>query len=176
MKKYLLVVLALLLTLGVANATNIPVMFDPKETPIVWTELVYNGSASTIQSAMIVEWTFETSDVTEAEYDDRCNWVKTADGASDIWTAGVTPYGQTISAYTTGAIIIRGPAWIMEHSTPPDANNICGSHTDGTVTTDAASANTTSIGITIDASPTTGPMGTAGGYSLVFVDPTQEAD
>jgi hypothetical protein len=30
MKKYLFVILALLLTIGVANATNIPQMVDPK--------------------------------------------------------------------------------------------------------------------------------------------------
>lgn len=177
MKKLFLLVFALLLMAGVANATNIPQMVDPKNYPTVWTELVYNGSGSTIQSATIVEWDFDASDVDENQYDDMCSWVQTADGASDIWTAGVVPWGKTIANGDVGPIVIKGPTFVIEHSTSPAANNMCGSHTDGSVTTDAASANTAALGIAINISPSVGPMGSAcSGYSIVYVDITQEAD
>jgi len=176
-KLFLFVVLALLLTFGVANATNIPQMVDPKEYPTVWTEVVYNGSGSTIYSGHIVQWDFETSDSSINYNDDMCMWIATADAASDIWTAGVVPVGNNIANGAVGAIIIRGPAYIMEHTTPPTANEICGTHTDGTVTTDGAGANTSSIGITVDASPTYGPNGGSGsGFSIVYVEPTQSDD
>lgn len=177
MKKYLFIVLALLLTCGVANvfATGIPTATDPKSYPTVWTEDVYNGSGSTIQSAVIVEWDFETSDSADNWNDDMCPWVKLANGASDIWTAGVTVYGSTIADGTTGRIIIRGPAYVLEHSTPGAADNLVGTHTNGTVTTDSASANTAALGICVDASPSYGPSD-GGGYSIIFVEITPEAD
>ncbi len=172
MKKIFLFVFALLLIAGVCYADHVPTAVDAKNEPAVWTADVYNGSASDISSGMIVQWDFETSDPEGTWYDDMCPYVITADAVSDIWTAGVVPYGKIIAAYSPGAIIIRGPAWVLEHSTPPAANEICGSHTNGTVTTDAASANTCALGITIDASPS----GLGSGYSLVFVNPTVEAD
>ncbi len=172
MKKILLFVFALLLIAGVCYADHVPTAVDAKNEPAVWTADVYNGSATAIASGTIAQWDFETSDsVTSSDNDDMCPWVITADAARDIWTAGVVPYGKNIAAYSPGAIIIRGPAYVLEHSTPPAANEICGSHTNGTVTTDAASANTSSLGITIDASPTGWT-----GYSIVYIDPTQEAD
>ena len=171
MKKLLFVLAILLVVAGNAYADHVPLAVDAKNEPAVWTADVYNGSATAIASGTIAQWDFETSDSVTSDNDDMCPWVITADAASDIWTAGVVPYGKAIAAYSPGAIIIRGPAYVLEHSTPPVANEICGSHTNGTVTTDAASANTTSLGITIDASPT----GWAG-YSIVYVDPTQEAD
>jgi hypothetical protein len=177
MKKLFLVVFALLLMVGVANATNIPQMVDPKNYPTVWTELVYNGSGSTIQSATIVEWDFDTSDVDENQYDDMCSWVKVANGASDIWTAGVVPWGKTIANGDVGAIVIRGPTFVLEYSTSPAANEICATSADGGVTTDAASANTKSLGVAVNISPSVGPMGSAcSGYSIVFVDMSYEAD
>ena len=175
MKKLLFVLAILLVVAGNAYADHIPTAVDAKNEPAVWTADVYNGSASAISSGTIAQWDFETSDSAALDgtwYDDMCPWVITADASSDIWTAGVVPYGKDIAAYSPGAIIIRGPAYVLESSTPPVANEICGTSASGTVTTDAASANTTSLGITIDASPTA--LGS--GYSLVFVDPTQEAD
>ena len=177
MKKYLFIVLALLLTFGVANATNIPQMVDPKSYPTVWTEVVYNGSGATIVSGYIVEWDFEASDSAINYNDDMSMWVQTCDGASDIWTAGVVPYGNNIADGDVGAIIIRGPAYVIEYlTTPPTANELAGSHTNGQVTADSGSGNTTSLGITIDASPSYAPNGETGSWSIVFIDPTSESD
>ena len=182
MRKILLLSLvALFVMAGVAFATNIPTTTDPKNYPTVWIEQVYNGSGSDIVSGYIVEWDHATSDGAENWYDDMCPWVQLCDGASDIWTAGVVPYGNNITNGSTGAIIIRGPAYVLEHSTPPAINNICGSHTNGTVTTDAASGNTSSLGVVIlvdvgNSGVGDNPDAPATSWCIVFVDPTQEAD
>jgi len=182
MRKILLLTLAILLvTVGIAAATNIPTTTDPKNYPTVWIEQVYNGSGASITSGYIVEWDHATSEGAENWYDDMCPYVQTADSASDIWTAGVVPYGNNIADGSTGAIIIRGPAYVLEHSTPPAVNNICGSHTNGTVTTDNAGANTSSLGVVIlvdlaNSGVGDNPDAPATSWCLVYVDPTQEAD
>lgn len=174
MRRLFLVALAVLFTCGIASATEIQGVVEPKNYPTVWTETVYNGSGAAISSGTIVEWDFETSDSTINWYDDMCPWVQTADGASDIWTAGVLIYGRDLADGSVGQIIIRGPAYVLEHSTPGTANQLCGSHTDGTVTTDGAGANTAALGVVIDASPSSSGLGS--GYSIVYVDVTLSDD
>ncbi len=111
MRKYLFLILALLLVSGIAGAANIPTAVDGKNYPIVWTESVYNGSGSTIATGSAVVWDFDTSDSdVSTSYDDMCNWVTTTTTASDPWTAGVTPIDNAILNGERGTIIIRGPA------------------------------------------------------------------
>ncbi len=178
MRKLFILTLAILFVFGgIALATNIPKNVDPKNFPTVWTEQVYNGSGASITSGHIVEWDHAASEGDEDWYDDMCAWVQTVDSASDIWTAGVAVFGQNIADGDTGAIIIRGPAYVLEDvTTPPTVNQICGSASSGGgVTSDAASGNTTSLGITIAVSPIADGPNTVG-MSLIFIDPTQEAD
>ena len=183
MKRLNVFVLAILLVVaGNAYADHIPTAVDAKNEPAVWTADVYNGSASTITSGYVVQWDFETSDSAALDgtwYDDMCPWVITADAVSDIWTAGVVPFGKDIAAYSPGAIIIRGPAYVKNYlTTPPTANQLAGSHTNGTVTADTGSGNTTSLGICIDATPEGGPGydATSAFMVLIYVDPTSESD
>jgi hypothetical protein len=178
MKKFIFLVFALLLTYGVANAANMPMAIDPKNYPEVWTMQVYNGSGSTIVSGYIVQWDFDTSDSTEAQNDDRCPWVKLADAASDIWTAGVLPYGQNIANGDTGAMICYGPAYVLNGTTNPTVDQFCGAATDGTVTTPSASANTTDLGRVIKATQatTTGIDDGASTWSVILVEPTIDAE
>ncbi len=168
MKKYLFVILALLLMVGVANATNIPQMVDPKNYPTVWTEQVYNGTGSTIQSGLIVIWDYDTSDSDiSTAYDDMCPWVKMPTEADDIWTAGVTPYGQTILNGSTGAMIIRGPAFVVTGASGT-VNTLVGATATTGVTVDyAAGTDDCAVGRVIKAD---GILTGAGkGYTLVDV-------
>ena len=171
MKKYLFIILALLLMIGVANATNIPVGVDPQNNPIVWAEAVYNGSGATITSAYIVSWDFDTSDVSEAWNDDMCNWVKTASEADDIWTAGVLPYGRNLANGDVGSIIIRGPAYVMKGASAT-VNQLVGSESDGQTVDYGAGTDDCALGRVIKASGHAhGPEATQGAnYPIVFVD------
>ena len=171
MRKYLFIVLALLLTIGVANAAGIPVGVDPKNNPIVWTEAVYNGSGSTITSSYIVSWDFDTSNVDEAWDDDMCNWVKTASEADDIWTAGVLPYGRDLANGDVGSIIIRGPAYVRLGASAT-VNQLVGAETDGQTVDYAAGTDDCALGRVIKAAGHGhGPEATQGSnYPIVFVD------
>ena len=171
MRKYLFIVLALLLTIGVANAASIPVGVDPKNNPIVWTEAVYNGSGSTITSSYIVSWDFDTSNVDEAWDDDMCNWVKTASEADDIWTAGVLPYGRDLANGDVGSIIIRGPAYVRLGASAT-VNQLVGAETDGQTVDYAAGTDDCALGRVIKAAGHGhGPEATQGSnYPIVFVD------
>ena len=163
--------MALLLTMGVANATGIPVGVDPKNNPIVWTEEVYNGSGSTITSAEVVIWDFDTSDVTEGWDDDMCNWVKAPTEADDIWTAGVLPYGRNLADGDVGSIIIRGPAYVMAGASGT-VNQLIGSEADGQTVDFGAGTDDCVLGRVIKAKGHGhGPEATQGSnYPIVFVD------
>ena len=171
MRKYLFIVLAVLLSIGVANAASIPVGVDPKNNPIVWTEAVYNGSGSTITSSYIVSWDFDTSNVDEAWDDDMCNWVKTASEADDIWTAGVLPYGRDLANGDVGSIIIRGPAYVRLGASAT-VNQLVGAETDGQTVDYAAGTDDCALGRVIKAAGHGhGPEATQGSnYPIVFVD------
>ncbi len=168
MKKYLLVVLALLLTIGVANAAGIPVGVDPVNFPEVWTQQVYNGTSSTIQSAVIVIWDYDTSTSLESSnYNDMCPWIKMPTEADDIWTAGVVPYGQTIASKTSGSIIIKGPAFVVTGASGT-VNQLVGATATTGVTVDyAAGTDDCAVGRVIKANGIT--TGAGGGYTLVDV-------
>lgn len=169
MKKNLLIVLAILLTCGIANATNIPEAVDPQYAPTVWTETVYNGSGSTIQSATIVQWDFDTCDISENWFDDMCPYVKTADAADDVWTAGVTIYGQTIANGSTGQIIIRGATVVLDNANTVTANTFVSTDASGRVKDEACDAvDETMLGIAIkNTHPVLGDN-----HSIIYVCPT----
>lgn len=166
MKKYLFIVLALLMMVGVANAAGIPQGLDPKNNPEVWTQLVYNGSGATIQSGLIVIWDYATADVTEAIDDYRCPWIKMPTEADDIWTAGVTPYGYTIANGSSGSIIIKGPAFVLTGASGT-VNQLVGSTATTGATVDfAAGGDDCTVGRVIKANPA---GGLGAGYTLVDV-------
>ena len=167
MRKLFLIVLALLFSFGVANAAGIPLGIDPKNTSEIWTQSVYNGTSSTIQSGLIVIWDYDTSDVTDPWYDDVCPWVKLPTEDDDIWTAGVVPYGKPIAAGSEGVIIIKGPAWIKTGASGT-INQMIGATASTGVTVDfGAGTDDCAIGRVIKADATTNIIGS--GYTLVDV-------
>lgn len=178
--KSLKLVIAILLVLGIAGvvtADNIPQVNDPKNYPTVWTANVYNGSGSDIVSSYIVQWDFDTSDsAISTWYDDSCPYVKTADSAGDIWTAGVVPYGNNLSNGTTGVIIIRGPAFVYRGSNSVTVNQIVETSAAGQVSNhDGAATDEGTLGVAIKATITTGPNETQGAsrYPLIYIHPIQ---
>lgn len=168
MKKFIFVILALLLTIGVASAANIPVAVDPVNFPEVWTQQVYNGTTSTIQSALIVIWDYDASDSGEGtHYDDMCPWIKMPTEADDIWTAGVVPYGSSIAAKSNGSIIVKGPAFVLTGASGT-VNTLVGATATTGVTVDyGAGTDDCAVGRVIKAN---GILTGAGlGYTLVDV-------
>ena len=182
MKKYLFIILALLLTVGVANATNIPQISDPKNYPIVWTEVVYNGSGSTITSGYVVQWDFDTSDSDAGtEFDDVCPWVKLADAASDIWTAGVVPLGQNILNTDVGRIVIKGPTAVYRgvNGTALTVDTVCETSATGLVQDETITGgDKTFLGIVIKASAAANDISgdATSDFSIIYVDPTTAAN
>lgn len=179
MKKYLFLVLAFLLFYGTANATNIPMVTDPKNYPTVWTELVYNGSGSDIATGMCVVWDYDTSDSDAGTiYDDTAAWVKTCDDESSPWTAGVTTIGQGIANGAVGRIIIRGPAVVHNGNTAPTVNTIVSAGATGYVEDENAGADEAVLGVCIKASAAGNDIeaniGTAS--SLIMIQPTLESN
>ena len=181
-RKYLFIVLALLLTFGVANvyATNIPQMVDPKNYPTVWTEVVYNGSGSTIYSGYIVQWDFDTSDSDAGTiYDDTAPWVKTADSVDDIWTAGVVVMGSNILNGDVGRIIIHGPAVVkMSAAARCTVNTVVSTDAAGMAYDEAGGADLTTLGICIKASAAGNDIGAEvyADSALIYVNPVQEGN
>lgn len=175
MKKFIFVILALLLTLGVANATNIPVVTDPKNYPTVWTELVYNGSGSDIVSGYVVDWDFDTSDSDAGSiYDDTAPWVKVNSTADSIWTAGVVPFGQNIINGNVGRIVIKGPTPVKMSSSGQCTVNTVVSASSGKATDEAANAvDEKVLGICIKASAAGNDIGAEiyADSALIYVEP-----
>lgn len=171
MRKILFSLLAVLLLVGVANATEIPGTVEPKNYPTVWTETVYNGSGATIVSAYVVEWDFDVSDSTNNWYDDMCPWVQTASAADSIWTAGVLPYGRDLADGEIGQIIIRGPAYVMAGASGT-VNQLIGSEADGQTADAAQTTDNCVLGRTIKAKGHAhGPEVIHGpNYPIVYVD------
>lgn len=176
MKKFIFVILALLLVYGTACATNIPTATDPKNYPTVWTELVYNGSGSNITAGYVLEWDFDASDSDAGTvYDDTAPWVKTANSAGDIWTAGVA--AETIVNGNVGRMIIHGPAvTYMGSASQCTVNTIAESTASGYVADhDGAGVDEGTLGVCIKASAAGndiwGDISTS--YALIYVSPVQ---
>ena len=184
MKKILFMVLALLLVYGVANATNIPQMVDPKNYPTVWTEVVYNGSGSNIATGVIVLWDFDTSDSDAGTiYDDTGMWVKLDNDEASPWTAGVTTIARetgassdiAISNGNVGRIIIKGPAVVhMTAAAACTVNALVSSNGAGKVLDESASAGEAVLGVCIKASAAGNDIEADIGAAsaLIYVNPT----
>lgn len=182
MKKLLLASLAVLLMCGIANATGIPQAVEPVNYPTVWTEDVYNGTATAIGTAQVVIWDFDTSDSNIDIYDDMCPWVAVTEISQDPWTAGVTLTQTGIPAYTQGQIIIRGPAVVDKNTADGgggeitlSADDLVGTHTRAGEVTDvsANSGDQAYLGVVIKNSAANQ------GYdndALIFVNPTLSFD
>jgi hypothetical protein len=179
MKKYLFIILALLLMVGVANATNIPVAVDPKNYPIVWTETVYNGSGSEIGTGICVIWDYDTSDSDAGSiYDDMCAWVKTSDDEASPWTAGVTTIGQAIANGKVGRIIIRGPAVVHNGGTACTVNTNVAVGAAGYVEDESTGADEATLGVCIKASAAGNDVEADIGVasSLIMIQPSLESN
>jgi len=112
MKKLLLVIVAALLFTGTVYAAGIPLAVDPKNSPEVWTQEVYNNSSSILTSGTVVMWDC-VSDTTDANFAYRTSWVKKATATAElISTAGVV-IDPSIPAYTEGTIAIYGPVYTL---------------------------------------------------------------
>ncbi|MBU0598896.1 hypothetical protein KKF61_08000 [Patescibacteria group bacterium] len=171
MKRLLSILLVAGLFLGVtavAFSDSIPQVTDPKNVPIVWTQSVYNGSGSDIATGVIVQWDFDTSDPDGTFYDDQTNYVKLADAAGDIWTAGVVPFDKGIANGEQGVIIVRGPCPVKEAAgTTVVVNTIVETDANGLVTNhdgDAVDESTLGICIKVDPAPFTN-------MSIIWVNP-----
>jgi len=177
MKKLLFVIFALLLTIGVANATNIPQMVDPKNYPTVWTELVYNGSGSDIATGRVVVWDFSSCDSDAGTmYDYTGMWVKTSTAAHSVWTAGVTTPGHGITNGEVGRIVIKGPAVVQNgvSPAPPTVDTIISTTSAGYVGAYTPAADTCSLGVVMKASAATVDIEADNGIgsSLIWINPT----
>jgi len=152
MKKLFSISLALLLAgmlSGSAFATGIPEVVDV-DYPIVWTETVYNGSGTDIATGRVVQWDFDTSDPSGNDYDDMCPYVKTADAAGDIWTAGVSLIDNGISNGNIGTIIIKGPAIVNDNGNSVTADDLVETDASGYVTShDGNATDESTLGICI---------------------------
>lgn len=156
---------------GVANATQIPMTVDPQNAPIVWLEDVYNGSSSSIASGLVVQWDFDTADVSDPLLDDMLNYVKLNATADGPWMAGVMAT-DTCAAYSVGQIIIRGPARVKSPATGTVAvvDTRCSADTAGKIIDwSGGQADEAHLGTVIKAN-------TLGNWVIVFVDPTVQDD
>ena len=108
MKKYLFVILALLLMCGVANvyAAGIPVTVDPQNGPEVWTQEVFNDSGGALTSGSVVIWDYTDSDM--YAIGSRKMYVTTTTTADNVAVAGVV-VDDSIADQTVGTIAIYGP-------------------------------------------------------------------
>jgi len=150
MKHIICSLLALLLMVGVVNADAIPNAVDPKNYPIVWISDVYLNAATAVTSGYIVQWDFGSSDVTVTDYDDRCNWVKLADAADDIWTAGVM-VNDSCTAYTNCQIAVRGVVRVKKlNGNTVTTNTPVSTTSSGTVFDEDVATDETALGIAVN--------------------------
>ena len=106
MKKLLFVILALLFSVGVANAAGIPQSVDPKNGSEIWTQEVFNDSGSDLTSGSVVVWDYADSDMYDLDL--RKMYVTTTITADDVATAGIT-VDPTCPDQTVCTICIYGP-------------------------------------------------------------------
>ena len=131
MKKLFLVIFALLLVAGIANAAGIPTAADPKNAPEIWTQEVYNNSTSILYSGFVCEWDMD-ADTTDANYAYRTAWVTLPAGDDAIRTAGVV-VDDSIPASGQGTISIYGPTYVKaaDSSDALTAGQVVGSYSTG---------------------------------------------
>jgi hypothetical protein len=180
MKRFLFIILALLMLVGVANAASIPGAVAPYNYPEIWTTEVYNNSGGDLVSGSVVVWDFNSVS-TPAGFTDRLNYVTTTTTADDIRVAGVL----TENCLTKGTctICIRGPVYALVGDS---IDAVTASYAVGTTVLagqcgqeGSAAVNKGILGWAISAAPNTaangGNDGTDGGnnsYQPIFVNPS----
>ncbi len=101
MKKILLSLLVVLLSVGVAYAGNIPWVVDPKNQVEVWTTSVYNNAGKELTRGEVVIWDIGSSD------GDNDNYVTVTSTADTLLVAGIV-YPSAIADGANGTIAIYG--------------------------------------------------------------------
>ena len=176
MKKYLFIVLALLLTVGVANAAGIPLGVDPASGPEIWTQVVYNDSGSALTSGTVVIWDYTDSDM--YDLDDRKAYVTTTTTVDDIAVAGVV-VSPSIAAGDVGAICIYGPVRALTASgaTVTAGTAIGTSATAGRVGSYSNTSNDDAVvGWSVDANTLVDSSEGGTDLMVLFVNPSVQAD
>ena len=173
MKKYLFIVLALLLTFGVCQAANIPVLVAPQDFPEVWTQEVYNDSGSALTSGSIVVWDYTDTDM--ANIANRKAYITTTTTVDDIAVAGIV-VSPSIAAGDVGAIAIYGPVRARVTGTVTAGLALSTSATAGVVGPYSnTSADDGVIGWSID-NDTSGQAEGGTNIGVVFVNPSVVAE
>lgn len=178
MKKYLLFVLALLLSVGVANAAGIPLATSPSTGPEVWTQEVFNDAGSALTSGSVVVWDYTDTDMSDLDL--RKMYVTTTTTADDIATAGVM-MDASCPDQSECTIAIYGPVAVKLSDATGSlitAGDLVG--TDGTAGTigdfGGGGADNASLGWAIDADTLAdSPMG-GKNIGLIFVKPSVQSD
>lgn len=168
MRKFLFIVLALLLTWGVANAANIPMGVDPSAGPEIWTMEVYNDSGSNLTSGSVVVWDYTDTDMSYIQ--NRKMYVTTTTTLDDVAVAGVI-VDPTIANGDVGTIAIRGPVAAKKTGTVTAGLVLATSGTAGVVGPYSNTSNDDGyLGFSI-AATTSSVYGGGKDIVLVFVEP-----
>ena len=124
MKKYLFIVLAVLLMASVANATVVPGAVDAKAGPEVWVTSVYNNSGGSLAEGDLLVWQIGSST------GDDDNYVTTTTTADTHLVAGVV-YKAAIATASRGLMALKGVAPIDVLGSVVDGSILCSSATAG---------------------------------------------
>ena len=174
MRKNLFIVLALLLTMGVANAAGIPLGVDPSEGPEIWTQQVYNDSGSTLTSGTVVVWDYTDSDMYDLDL--RRAYVTTTTTADNIAVAGVSVTPSWANG-DVGSICIYGPVRARATGTVTAGLAIGTSGTAGVVTGYAnTSTDDAVVGWSVDADTLADSAEGGPTIMVLFVNPSVQAD
>jgi len=159
MKKLFLVVLALLLCVGVANATNIPRAVDAVNGREIWVTSVFVNETTNptfMDVGDCAQWDMDSSTGDDKNYVVQCDATDTYLVAGIIWPAQIS--GQTV-----GLMAIKGPVQADTTSDVLGAGFLmCASEIDGYVQPCSASGTTDPNAI--------GFVTTAGGTSTATVN------
>ena len=175
-KKFLFIALAILFTVGIANAAGIPTVVDPANGPEIWTQEVFNDSGSALTSGSVVVWDYTDSDMYDLDL--RKMYVTTTVTADDIATAGIT-VDASIPDQSVGTICIYGPvkARIVSGTTATAGVTLATSSTAGRLGNYAGSGNDdAALGWSIDEDTKTDSPEGGTDIVVVFVNPSIQAD
>src|SRR3990167_1042748 len=176
MKKYLFIVLALLLVVGVANvyAAGIPQGVAPELGPEIWTQEVYNDAGAALTSGTAVVWDYTDSDM--YDLDDRKAYVTTTTTADNIAVAGIT-VTPSCAAGDVCAIAIYGPVRARATGTVTAGLAIGTSTTAGVVTGYANTGTDDAVvGWSVDADTLADSPEGGTDIMVLFVNPSVQAD
>ena len=127
MKRLFFLVLALLLFVGIANATNIPGAVDAVNNREVWVTSVYNNETAEMSVGDCVEWDMDSSTGDDKGYVVEC------DSTDTYLVAGVV-FPAAIASKSTGLIAVKGPVNVNTVTdTMVTGTLVCSSATEGKV-------------------------------------------